>query len=45
MYGFKHGGIIIKELPQHSFTIVVSEASTPPTVNSPIRMSALAVAH
>ena len=26
-----HGGIIRKELPQHSFTIVVSEASTPPT--------------
>ena len=26
-----HGGIIRKELPQHSFTIVVNEASTPPT--------------
>ena len=27
----KYGGIIRKELPQHSFTIAVSEASTPPT--------------
>ena len=26
-----HGGIIRKELPLHSFTMVVSEASTPPT--------------
>ena len=29
-----HGGIIRKELPQHSFTVVVSEPSTPPTSNS-----------
>ena len=26
-----HGGIIRKELPQHFFIIVVSEANTPPT--------------
>ena len=26
-----HVGIIRKELPQHSFNIVVNEASTPPT--------------
>ena len=26
-----HGGVIRKELPEHFFTIVVSEASTPPS--------------
>ena len=31
LYDCDHGSIIRKEMPQHSFTIVVSEASTPPT--------------
>ena len=29
--GVYHGGTIKKELHQHSFTLIVSEASTPPT--------------
>ena len=30
-HGLCHGGFTRKKLPKHSFTIVVNEASTPPT--------------